>query len=56
MWTLTLSSIYYDCRIINSEVEYSIIMESSEIIDVGTRIGNFSISVGSSYGFPPPRE
>lgn len=32
------TSIYYDCRIKNSEIEYSIVMENSEINDVGTRI------------------
>jgi len=32
------TSIYYDCWIKNSEIEYSIVMENSEIIDVGTRI------------------
>lgn len=32
------SSVYFDCQIINSEIEYSIIMEKSKIIDVETRI------------------
>ena len=32
------TSIYYDCQIINSEIEYSIIMEKSKVIDVETRI------------------
>lgn len=32
------TSICYDCQIINSEIEYSIIMEESKIIDVETRI------------------
>jgi glucose-1-phosphate thymidylyltransferase len=32
------TSIYYDCHIKNSEVQYSIIMEKSKIVDVKTRI------------------
>ena len=32
------SSILYDCKIINSELEYSIIMEQCRIIDVESRI------------------
>lgn len=32
------TAIYYNCQIINSEIEYSIIMEKSKIIDVETRI------------------
>ena len=32
------SSIYFDCKIINSELEYSIIMEQCRIIDVEARI------------------
>lgn len=32
------SSIYYDCEVKNSELEYSIIMEKCKIIDVETRI------------------
>lgn len=32
------SSIYYDCRVSNSELEYSIIMERCRILDVNVRI------------------
>lgn len=32
------SSVYYDCEIINSEMEYSIVMEQCRIVDVETRI------------------
>jgi glucose-1-phosphate thymidylyltransferase len=32
------TSIYYDCHIKNSEIQYSIIMEKSKIIDIETRI------------------
>jgi len=33
-----ISSIFYDCEIINSEIEYSIIMKQCRIIDVDSRI------------------
>ena len=48
------TSIYYDCQIINSEIEYSIIMEKSKVIDVETRIErsilgkNIEIAKGNS--------
>lgn len=32
------TAIYYDCQMLNSEIEYSIIMEKSKVIDVETRI------------------
>ncbi len=32
------TAVYYGCRIESSEVEHSIVLENSEIVDVGTRI------------------
>jgi glucose-1-phosphate thymidylyltransferase len=49
------SSIQRNCQIINSEIECSIVMESSEICDVGTRIDESLIGREVSISKCPPK-
>ncbi len=49
------SSIQKNCRIINSEIECSIVMEDSEIRDVGSRIDESLIGRGASIARCPPK-
>lgn len=40
------SSIYYDCKVINSELQHCIIMEKSKIVNIETRIENSILGRG----------